>query len=785
MVNAKIVAVSALVCALAYLATPTAGNCAAITYIGTTFGSGVGPTVTIAVPTGTQNGDVMLAYVATQETAAGSIPTPTGWTQVTSTGVPTFNAIQGAQLWWRVANNEPASYTWSGTSYPEGVIRTYRNVNPTPIDASAGCGTYATSCAIPAMHGIAAEQYVGFWDNDGAAQTITLPTGFGNAATDHTQRSMAIGDLALTGTAPIETATSSPANYFDGIGVTLVQATANVPVVFVPPAICGSPQVNQTLTVTPGVFTGSPTSVAYKWLRNGTAISGATGTSYPLVTADQGTTLMVQEIATNAAGPSLPSTSAATSQIVAAGGGGGSNGNAIAANDFLSSIAVDINGTLTGTGTGFTTWLPTALQYIGVRWIRGWAPEAGTVTPAQFVSLAQAVGSNVKLTVGMGSMCQDINGFNCPTYHASNSEIAPVISAADTTKNAGILIGVEGANEPDNWGGYYNGVPGGAIGGTAYSWVPVMEIQRDLRTAVRGDATLNGVPVWGLTHGGHEIDNAGAQCLVLDSTCAGASLVTLMTAGTVFADWANMHNYTICTNCTYTPQDNVAWNSADPVNGNLPGTGYPFYSDYENTWYHSYQGYSATQAPGVPKVTTETGWYLGDATAQAIGAKIDLSTYLSQFKRGYKYTAIYAIASGDGFQWYNSSGVAVGPVAGYIHNLTTILADTVAFTTGTLNYSITSEPATVHDLLLQKSNGNFELVVWDEQCPSGSTAGTNCTQPVPTQSVTVNLGASYGTVNTYDPTQGTSAVAPCATACTNISSVVLPLTDHPYIIEVH
>ena len=52
--------------------------------------------------------------------------------------------------------------------------------------------------------------------------------------------------------------------------------------------------------------------------------------------------------------------------------------------------------------------------------------------------------------------------------------------------------------------------------------------------------------------------------------------------------------------------------------------------------------------------------------------------------------------------------------------MTTILADKGTSATGRLDYSVVSEPATVHDLLLQKSDGTFELVVWDEKPAGGS-----------------------------------------------------------------
>ena len=53
---------------------------------------------------------------------------------------------------------------------------------------------------------------------------------------------------------------------------------------------------------------------------------------------------------------------------------------------------------------------------------------------------------------------------------------------------------------------------------------------------------------------------------------------------------------------------------------------------------------------------------------------------------------------------------------------------------GALNYSIPSEPATVHDLLLQKSNGTFYLAVWDER-------STGIVDPI-----TVNLGGTHASV---------------------------------------
>ena len=68
-------------------------------------------------------------------------------------------------------------------------------------------------------------------------------------------------------------------------------------------------------TASHGTYANGGTSYTQQWLRDGVAISGATGTSYTTVTADQGHALSFQETPTNAQGAGLVSTSAST-QIV-------------------------------------------------------------------------------------------------------------------------------------------------------------------------------------------------------------------------------------------------------------------------------------------------------------------------------------------------------------------------------------------------------------------------------------------------------------------------------------
>ncbi|WP_121254547.1 PD40 domain-containing protein [Nocardioides ferulae] len=54
------------------------------------------------------------------------------------------------------------------------------------------------------------------------------------------------------------------------------------------PSVTGTAKVGKTLTADAGAWTPAPTGVAYRWLRDGKAVKGATGKSYRLVKADRG-----------------------------------------------------------------------------------------------------------------------------------------------------------------------------------------------------------------------------------------------------------------------------------------------------------------------------------------------------------------------------------------------------------------------------------------------------------------------------------------------------------------
>jgi len=79
--------------------------------------------------------------------------------------------------------------------------------------------------------------------------------------------------------------------------------------------VSGTYKLGKTLTGTPvAAWLGSPTSFSYQWLRNGTAISGATSLTYKVTKADIGKRLQFRVLASKAGFPAIPS--AASSGVV-------------------------------------------------------------------------------------------------------------------------------------------------------------------------------------------------------------------------------------------------------------------------------------------------------------------------------------------------------------------------------------------------------------------------------------------------------------------------------------
>jgi hypothetical protein len=402
---------------------------------------------------------------------------------------------------------------------------------------------------------------------------------------------------------------------------------------------------------------------------------------------------------------------------------------AIPAATFLGSLGVN---THVAQGYDYTNYVP-AIKYLGVHNVR---------------DAAAYVSNLIDLHNQTGVLINIFNGGNLSTLIRTGQSLA----------QAGALLSFEGANEPNNFPITYNGATGGGSG----TWVPVANFQRDIYTTVKSDPTLKSYPVFHVSEGGAEVDNVGLQWPTIPK---GAD--TTMPTGIAYADYANPHNY-VSGNC-HQYVDNQAWQAADPtLNACWDG----LYVEYGRTWRDGYPGPSHEQLRNLPRVTTETGWdTVADAGGEDVQGKVLVNTYLAQFTRGWTYTFIYELGEGEGGggnQGLFHTDWTPKLSATYIHNLTTILADTSASgSPGALNYYIPHKPVTVHNLLLQKSTGAYELVVWGESV-SGSA------------SVDVQLGGTHAKVNIYDVTVGSTPVQ----TLTNANRAIITVSDHAMVVEV-
>jgi hypothetical protein len=290
----------------------------------------------------------------------------------------------------------------------------------------------------------------------------------------------------------------------------------------------------------------------------------------------------------------------------------------------------------------------------------------------------------------------------------------------------GSIRSIEGANEINNFPVTYNGLTGTA---------GAIALQNALYTAVKADPNLANIPVYSYT------DNNPASGL---------------------SDGVNMHPY--ASNGSQ-PMAAIKSGISQLVVGNTSGL------------VITEAGYStANTAGGVDQITQakETLNLLMDSVKSGASA-----TYLYQLMDGYSDPAGTNFEDHFGlFDTSNNPKLA----ATAIHNLTTILSDqgatSTSFAAGSLNYTISGMKADGNSLLMEKSNGAFDLVVWEEPKIWNAKKSTDITAK--DDKITIDLGAKYSDVKIFDPLTGTGVTQEFQ----NVSKITLNATDHPLIIEV-
>ena len=408
--------------------------------------------------------------------------------------------------------------------------------------------------------------------------------------------------------------------------------------------------------------------------------------------------------------------------------------------DFLQSIGV--NSAIYRRGESVERTIE-CINYIGARWIRTDESMNTDEQVAAIKRLHDATGVKISTSLGSGG-----------------SDIESLIQGSRRMAAMGVLLAIEGNNEPNNWGIRYKGQEGGHD----KSWVAVARLHRDLYQAVKQDEVLRHYPVWATTESGAMTDNVGMQYIEVPHDDAD---VVAEFRGVRFADAANCHNY--FTHPSWSaPQNNQTWLASSPTSA---AKGDHLQGNYGVTWLKKYKGYSDEELLNIPRVTTETGATISGQMTEEMQARMYLSCYLSQFAQGWSHTAIYILrdrsdeAGNQSFGFYDKD-YRPRKAAHYLHNLTTLLDDEQPTKRlSSVAYSIENQSAEIHDLLLQKSDGSFALIVWGELYEGGK------------QTVTVRLKRKYD-VRIFSPTEGTSPT--CEGRMDNFD---LEMTTHPYIVE--
>jgi 6-phosphogluconolactonase (cycloisomerase 2 family) len=243
-------------------------------------GSALGPYAVAFDPSGNL---LATADGGSNQMSAFSVGSGGALTQVAGSPYPTGGSPESLAI-------SPTGGLIATANYLDGNVSVYSLAPPTASIASpTSGGTYALNEAVPTQFSCADSTYgpgiTSCTDSGGASGgTGALPT-------------TSLGTHTYTVSAISKDGQSETASITYTVVVAPPRSTAT------PPAITGTAKAGKTLTcATTGAFTGSPAVYGYQWYRDGTAISGATRSTYTVQKIDEGSTLTCVVTAVNTAG---------------------------------------------------------------------------------------------------------------------------------------------------------------------------------------------------------------------------------------------------------------------------------------------------------------------------------------------------------------------------------------------------------------------------------------------------------------------------------------------------
>jgi hypothetical protein len=202
----------------------------AISFVGATSASkgGTGTSLTIDVPSGTQNGDLLLAEIVTETNV--TITAPAGWNSWGNALDISNNARH--TVWFTYAWNAPANYTWtlSSATGAVGTILTYRgaalshmqatpSVPPVAVNDNTGDTTWGPTNpynTVPVNNCMSVQFHVGFRSTNMSTASVTPPSGWTErveaVSTGSAPCRIEVADISANqGTNPSGSATSTAA----------------------------------------------------------------------------------------------------------------------------------------------------------------------------------------------------------------------------------------------------------------------------------------------------------------------------------------------------------------------------------------------------------------------------------------------------------------------------------------------------------------------------------------------------------------------------------------------
>lgn len=390
----------------------------------------------------------------------------------------------------------------------------------------------------------------------------------------------------------------------------------------------------------------------------------------------------------------------------------------MSAASFVDSLAVNTRIAYSDTAYADAHKVADDLAWLGIRHIRDAMPS-GAIPVSTYVWMAErGIRFDFVVVANVDEAMKQLDSVNAA---------AP-----------GSIAAVEGFNEIDNFPVQYKGMNGNPAG---------IAGQKAIYAHVHGNPAFAGVPVYDLT--GYDIKPVSSR------------------AGS--ADFANAHFY---------PQDGQqpAWNAGG------------------GAWLS--WGIDGMRKFGLPLVVTEFGYgSMPQAGWNVIGvdeptqAKGVLNGLLDAASAGVTRTYIYELLDERPDPGFHNGLLHFGllrndhtpkPAATAIHNLTTILgaqragktADAVA-----IPYTLSDLPVSGRSLLLQKDDGRYVLVLWNEVPIWDRATG----KPIesPPVNVQLGLGKTAARVDVYDPTVSASPL----TSRRDVRGLSVSVPDHPVMIE--